>query len=174
MPRRKGCRRMRPRSSPTCGSWRTASPIRRASSGRSCASIISAGGGASRSSAVGRTGAGGARLRDQKILVMGRTIREVLDLHGDSAFVISRIQKDGISPARIPGWLRETSSRWSATTALQRAEGVFGSANPTRISLDRWSSITAVSSYPDGKSWETDSGFISPRALRRHHPPAAR
>ena len=72
--------------------------------------------------------------------VMGRTIREVMELHPDSAFLISRIQKEGrVDIARSDTRLAEGDvvAVVGDEHALQRAACVFGAASPTHISLDR-------------------------------------
>ena len=72
--------------------------------------------------------------------VIGHTVREVMELHGDSASVISRIQKDGrVDIARSDTLLGEGDivAVVGDEQALRRAAYVFGAASPTHISLDR-------------------------------------
>jgi putative transport protein len=72
--------------------------------------------------------------------VMGLTIREVMDLNRDSAFVISRIQQQGrVDIARSDTLLAEGDvvAVVGDEQALRRAASIFGAASPSQIALDQ-------------------------------------
>jgi putative transport protein len=72
--------------------------------------------------------------------VMGRTIREVMDLNPDAAFVISRIRKEGhVDIARADTLLTEGDvvAVVGDEQALQRAASIFGAASASHIAMDR-------------------------------------
>jgi len=72
--------------------------------------------------------------------VVGHTIGEVMSLHRDPGFVISRIQKGGrVDIARSDTRLAEGEvvAVVGHEQGLRRAEHIFGEATPTHIELDR-------------------------------------
>jgi putative transport protein len=72
--------------------------------------------------------------------VMGRTIREVVDLNPDAAFVISRIRKEGhVDIARADTLLTEGDvvAVVGDEQALHRAASIFGGASTSHIAMDR-------------------------------------